>query len=264
MPLAPGTPVYDCSAKPVLAHGIEFSRRELSQALATRVAEVVYDSAGMGDLKDLLSGLVTTRFETQTVQRVLSAPRRTLEDWRIGEAFAEAYLNDHRGCQFPWPSSRDLKNPEASPAGADLIGFIAVNGADWFAFGEVKTSYDKNYPPNVMYGRDGMNHQIETLRDNIDKLCALIRYMGFRANATTWKPRFESAFKSFAKGSNYIIFGVLVRDVDPDEQDLRARCKALADGCPPSVTIELRALYLPRKVIVNLPSLIPAKPRRNP
>ncbi|MFO0893016.1 MAG: hypothetical protein U0790_28255 [Isosphaeraceae bacterium] len=256
--------MYDCSSTPVLAHGIEFGDRELSQALATRVSEVVYDAAGLDELEDLLSGLSATKFETQTVQRVLSAPRGAIEDWRIGEAFAEAYLNDYRGCQFPWPSSRDLKNPEASPAGADLIGFVAVGGVDWFAFGEVKTSYESNYPPRVMHGRDGMNHQIEALRDRHEKVDALILYIAFRARGTAWWPRFQSAFRSFSNGKNYVIFGVLVRDVDPNERDLKARCKALAKECPASVSIELRAFYLPRGVIVDLPNRIPAKPRRAP
>ena len=61
-------------------------------------------------------------FASDNLRSALSA-KHPVFDWQVGEAMAEAYLVDHRQCEFPWPSGRDLRNPEASPAGADLVGF---------------------------------------------------------------------------------------------------------------------------------------------
>jgi hypothetical protein len=73
------------------------------------------------------------------------------EEWRVGEALAEAYLVAHRTCKFPWPDGRDARKAGSSLPGADLVGFQQHGGTDRFAFGEVKTSGEIRYPPGAMY-----------------------------------------------------------------------------------------------------------------
>jgi hypothetical protein len=110
---------------------------------------------------------------------------RAVEAWRVGEAIAESYLVEHRHCEFRWPGGRDLKNPESSPAGTDLVGFQTDAATSVrFSFGEVKTSNHAEYPPSLMYGRHGLKQQLEGLRDSHAVKDVLVKYLG-RVTFTT-------------------------------------------------------------------------------
>ena len=122
MPLPPGKEVYNSDNPPIKARGISYTARELTQALKHRVVEVLQDREGRIELQALIASVATTQFDAKRIDEILGQ-QPAVEDWRVGEAIAESYLVDHRGCEFPWPTVRDLKNPSASPAGADLVGF---------------------------------------------------------------------------------------------------------------------------------------------
>ncbi len=247
---------YAISSSPVIACGVEFTEEQLDEAICGSVKELLIDVRGASELSDLLSGVATTDFEQERLSQLLDV-RHDPEDWLIGEALAEAYVSDKDKCIFPWPTSRDLKNPEASPAGADLTGFQIVNDElepYRFAFGEVKTSNDENYPPNVMYGRTGLKNQLEGLVNSFPTKQSLVLYLGHHAANADWQHMYKSATKRFL-GSGYTdiaIFGVLVRDVTPNESDLSHRAKSLAKICPSAMTISLYALYLPVNSIAKL------------
>jgi len=240
---------------PVTARGVSYTEAELNAALAGSVSRILRDHAGTADLQAILAGVVTTDFSDQSVKRVLSQ-RPTVENWRVGEGLAEAYLTDHKNCQFPWPSGRDLKNPGASPAGTDLAGFQetdSVSNSYRFAFGEVKTSAQESWPPNVMDGRHGLQKQLEALRDATDVKDALVKYLGHHAGGARWLARYQSAAARYlADSSDVSLFGVLIRDVKPKREDLKKRTELLAANCPSQTSIELRALYLPRSAIKTL------------
>ena len=255
MAIATGIEVYNADVAPVTARGAVYMDAELDAALNGPVSRILWDDAGTADLKAILTSLITTDFSEQIVKRVLSS-RVTPENWRVGEALAEAFLVEHRACKFPWPSGRDLKNPSASPAGTDLVGFQnteAVENTHRFAFGEVKTSEQEAWPPGVMDGRHGMKKQLEDLRDSTDVKDSLVKYLGHHANRTDWFPHYRSAAARYlADPGDISLFGVLVRDVEPKREDLARRAGDLAGGCPAATTIELRAMYLPRKSINSL------------
>jgi hypothetical protein len=153
--IAAGTKVYDVSHKAVSAVGFVMGSSEAEQALRTRVAERLRDPEGAAIIAAALEGLEEAEFDRHRLESVLTVELPD-DPWRIGEALAECYLEDHNECLFPWPAQRDLRNPKASPAGADLAGFRGQGEKARFAFGEVKTSEDASAPPNVMYGRSGM------------------------------------------------------------------------------------------------------------
>ena len=122
-----GSRAYAVDSPPVEAEGVVFSGADLDVALTQRLPPILSDAAGKHRISDLLGGVANTAFASDNLRDALSATR-TVYDWQVGEAMAEAYLVDHRQCQFPCPSGRDLRNPEASPAGADLVGFQAHMG----------------------------------------------------------------------------------------------------------------------------------------
>lgn len=253
MTMPMGTEVYTADSRTVRASGRSFSDEELTEALHGRVREILFDTEGETQLQSILQGIATTDFRTDALQSVLSTSI-TPQDWQVGEALADAYLTDHNACYFPWPVRRDLKNPKASPSGADILGFHTQE-ATRFAFGEAKTSADTRVPPHVMYSRTGLIGQLEDLRDSMEKKAALVRYLAFRAKGAPWWDLFQEAAAAFLRDPTDIsLFGVLVRDTEPDRRDISARSRALARNCPKKSAVRLDALYLPGGCIPSLPA----------
>lgn len=257
MPIAKGTETYNADAPPVKARGVFLTDTELDAALDGPVSDILWDKRGGKALEDILTGLITTEFADTSVRRILSvAP--TPANWRVGEGMAEAFLVDHRECSFPWPSGRDLKNPNASPAGTDLVGFQRMGDPSRghrYAFGEVKTSEQAAWPPGVMDGRHGLKKQLEDLRDSTAVKDSLVKYLGHHAAGADWFSKYQSATQRYlANPADVSLFGVLVRDVVPKPDDLAGRAKELAVNCPSGMSIELRAVYLSQGTISTLSS----------
>lgn len=259
MPPAAGTQVYAANQPPVVAGGYSFTDTELDATLAEDVSPVIHDDTGAAELDALLTGVATTEFANEALGEVLRSTR-DVEPWRVGEALAECYLVEHRRCEFPWPGGRDLKNPESSPAGTDLVGFQThAETSVRFSFAEVKTSNQNEYPPSLMYGRHGLKHQLEDLRDSPAVKDALVKYIGLHAHGRPWAGRYrEAASRYIHDRCDVAIFGVLVRDVQPNSLDCSGRANRLAQQCPPLCVIELLALYLPADSISTLPQRVPA------
>lgn len=72
-----------------------------------------------------------------------------------------------------------------------------------------------------------------------------MKYLGHRASNAAWVDRYKAASKRYLEDSSDVqLYGMLVRDVDPHEDDLRARVEVLHESCPGSTRIELFSLYL--------------------
>ena len=255
MAVAVGIEIYNADSVPVTARGFSYTDEELDDALGGSVSPILWDDSGTDSLQAILTSMTTTDFSDESVKRIL-ANRPAPENWRAGEALAEAFLVEHRQCEFPWPSGRDLKNPTASPGGTDLVGLqetAATTNVHRFAFGEVKTSEQEAWPPSVMDGRHGLKKHLENLRDSTDVKDSLVKYLGHHASETDWFPHYRSAtVRYLASPVDVSLFGVLVRDVAPKRQDLESRAAALASDCPDQTSIELRAMYLPKRSISTL------------
>ena len=245
MTVARGTPVYSTGNPPCIGLGLTWSSEELNTALGGPVSAVLFDDEGRTSFEQMMREVVETEFEQDRLLRVFRHPER-VEDWRVGEAIAKTWLTDHHKCYFPWPDRRDERRSGSSLPGADLVGLHADAHGDCLAFGEVKTSYDAKQPPGLMYGRTGLKKQLEDLRDNISIRDDLFKYLGYRAQGASWKKRFQQAGVRYLNNKSDVrLFGFLVRDVPPHENDVRVRVKSLGQGCPDSMKIKLLALYLP-------------------
>lgn len=252
MTIASGTIQYQLGTAPVTGCGFSFSASELDAALSGPVAEVVFDVFGKADIKTLLAGLAETGFEKGEIERIVSNTKKP-EDWRVGEALAESYLVHRKNCFFPWPDGRDERKTGSSLPGADLVGFQSNDKDDYFAFGEVKTSTENKYPPGAMHGRTGLKQQLEDLKDNVKIKDDLVRYLGYRALNRTWQTRYQNAAKNYIRSnSNVRVFGFLVRDVQPCEDDLSIRVNKLSKNQHADMVIELLAVYLPENSIPSL------------
>ena len=252
MAVAPGAVVYRLGSARCSGTGIEWSDDELASALQDEVATVLFDEEGKAKIETMLATTVDTEFAQQGLRRVLNSINKT-EDWRVGEAIAETWLTSHRSCTFPWPHSRDQRKSGSSLPGADLVGFGVDDQGDCLAFGEVKSSSDPSRPPGIMRGRTGLKKQLEDLRDREPIRDDLLKYLAYRAKSTPWRHKLKKAASRYlANSSDIQLFGFLVRDIAPHENDLRARVNGLAGARPDQPCIELIALYLPSERLQGL------------
>lgn len=226
--------------------GISYNEEDLNQS-AQVIADICFDTRGQEDFENYILSLSDTGFSP--IKTILPKVR----DWQVGEGFAEAYLTTHFSCNFPWSSNRDLKNPNSSLTGADLVGFHQEE----FAFGEVKTSTEQKYPPQVTSKKgDGLNAQLKKLCHNHDGRWVLIQYLFHRVKSTT---EYQKACMAYLKNKhNFYIFGVLVRDVDANINDWDYLIKHLEVHWENRVS--LIGLYLPKNGgIQKLHSVVSSK-----
>lgn len=88
---------------------------------------------------------------------------------------------------------------------------------------------------------------MEELRDDQSIRDGLVMYLGHRSLSAPWHLRFKNAAVRYLQNSSDVhLFGFLVRDVEPNQDDLGTRVNALGTRCPDGTRIELLALYLPR------------------
>lgn len=257
--VAAGERIYAIGNAPCSGVGLKWSGDELGAAIDGSVAAVLFDDAGKADIEEILADLADTNFAQEGLRRILADPVH-MENWRVGEAIAKSYLTDHQSCCFPWPDRRDERKSGSSLPGADLVGFGIDDKGDCFAFGEVKMSSENKYPPGAMYGRTGLKQQLEDLRDKEVIRDDLFKYLGHRAKEAPWRPRFEKAGGRYLQNKSDIrLYGFLVRDVEPCQDDLKARVTVLARNCPAGTQITLLALYLPEHSIGNIGEVITAR-----
>lgn len=249
---------YQTVDKQVTWQGISLSEGKAFEAfLTTEVSARLNDETEAEEFEAHLRSLATTGFARENLSKILEAEVSESRDWAVGEAMAEAYLTRQHSVVWPWNMERDKRTPKASLPGADLIGF-EISGEDVrLALGEVKTSTDPNSPPGVMNGRSGMAHQIDNLATDLSLMCQLLKWLRPRCLKNEYEAYFnEAAKKLFSSGNKAVaLFGVLIRDTEPQELDLRSRGQTLAKMLFHPSTCQLIAMYLPRP-IADLPMLV--------
>jgi hypothetical protein len=208
--------------------------------MSDNVASRLHDTEGRTEFEAVLRGLATTGFAHDSIDAILAAEVEEERDWAVGEAMAEAYLGFEHEIVWPWNMERDKRNPKASLAGADLIGFHTRNAVVRLALGEVKTSTDSKSPPGIMSGRRGMIHQIDNLANNLKLVCQILKWLLFRCKGAGFESSFQTAVGLFIDSGNKAIslFGVLIRDRQPNELDLVNRGKTLAKSMQDPTTCE--------------------------
>lgn len=209
--------------------------------------------------QDSLTRLMALRDETGfVVSDELLADIQALENqeieiqqFRVGEAYAEIILEQEFSCRFHWNENRDARNPKGNKTGADLVGFFEANGQVLFLFGEVKSSSETtNRPPQVMTSSVGIEHQLRDLYTDRSKRLVLISYLKNKMRHYPEKHPFRNDFEAserayYAGDCDYQLIGVLIRDVSPDERDVSFSYGRLRDQILEPKGIKLLALYLP-------------------
>ncbi|MFH1998764.1 MAG: hypothetical protein ABIK28_03740 [Planctomycetota bacterium] len=225
--------------------------------MSGNVASRLHDTEGRNEFIACLRGLANTGFARDSLDAILATEMPEERDWAVGEAMAEAYLSCEYEISWPWNLERDKRNTRASLPGADLIGF-RINGDDVrLALGEVKTSTDTRTPPGVMSGRSGMTHQIDNLANDLSLIRQLLYWLLPRCKGTVHETAFNAAVALFLESGNKAValFGVLIRDTQPNVLDLQARGRILAGTLRIPTTCHLIAIYIPC-TISDLPARV--------
>jgi hypothetical protein len=231
--LPEGKAIYQETHNGMCIKGISYTEDDLNQSTQI-VADICFDTHGQKDFENYMLSLSDTGFHP------INAVFPKIRDWQVGEGFAEAYLTAHFSCCFPWSNNRDLKNPNSSLPGADMVGFHQGQ----FAFGEVKTvTKQKKSPPDITSKKDdGLNMQLKKLCHDHDIRWVLVQYLFHRMKNTT---EYQEACIAYLKNNkSFYVFGVLVRDVEPKINDWNYLKKHLEVHGQNRVS--LIALYLPQ------------------
>jgi hypothetical protein len=240
--------VYKDSDICVSWHGEKFhAGEEFDTFLSEQVKERLDDDTGEENFQTCLRGLEMTGMGRSCLEEILNAKVPESRAWATGEAFAEAWLIAYYKIEFPWNMQRDKRNPFASLPGADLVGFQKIGDEFHLALGEVKTSSENKSPPHVMSGRSGMVHQLDNIASDLGLVRELISWLFHRTSGSTYEQAFKSScinyFESQAK--DIVLFGILIRDTAPNEQDLLGRGQVLRRKLTTPTQCHLIALYLP-------------------
>ena len=243
---------YTMGSDPCQCSGIRLGPRGFDEYLAGRVRERHDDTAGPEELINWLSDIDKTNFDPTQLKSIMShsSPR---EFWRIGESFAECFFEDYKDAKFPYHTRRDLKNPNSSPAGADLVGYFYWNGKTLFLFGEVKTTENPKCPPPLaaQLMTQLKNLQQEKRKNN------LVLWMFFKVhNLGDENPEKKNFLEAMSSYSKEIIktAGVLIRDTSPDEKDVRSIFTQLEKDHQQGL-LEMLVLYLP-VTVSRLPEMM--------
>ena len=254
----PTTVVYEANDRQVSWQGISMVDADMFNSfMSNDVYSRLHDEEGSSDFRSNLRSLSTTGFAIDSLDKILAAEVPEERDWAVGEAMAEAYLTREHNVTWPWNMERDKRTPRASLPGADLVGFEICGHNVRLALGEVKTSGDANTPPNVMYGRSNMTHQIDNLANDLGLICQLLKWLWARCKTTQHQPYFDQALAVFLSSGNkdVALFGVLIRATAPNELDLKSRGQSLAGTLSAPSSCQLIALYIPC-AIADLPAKV--------
>lgn len=237
-------------------HGIHVDQQECRAHLREAVKDNLQDREEWRDSLDRLRALQEeTGFEANEGLladiQALENEAVEVQQFRVGEAYAEVILEQEFSCRFHWNENRDARNPKGNKTGADLVGFIEIDGEVLFLFGEVKTSSETaNRPPQVMTGAYGIESQLRDIYDDRYKRSILITYlknkMRYFPDGHPFKTDFEASQRAYYSGiENFHLIGVLIRDVAHDERDVSLSYGRLKNHILEPKGIQLLALYLP-------------------
>jgi len=237
--------VYNMKKEHTILDGWCFSSEsDCSHYLKTRVKAKIEQANSTSLLQEYLVEMADTGFNTDVLRMQVDNPPLP-KDWEVGEAFAEVMLEDKFDVSFPWPTAWDKRTPNASLPGPDIPGFYNKEFPQ-FLFGEVKSSSEERFPPQVVNsGDDCLCSQIKRLLAFEPRRQQLIGWLLVRTkDSPRWKPIFDHAMGLYAQGEACVC-GVLVRGgISPTTDDLSA-VQDEVTSCTGTFKVILLAFYLP-------------------
>lgn len=234
--------------------GLQFvSPQEFGNYLRARVKDKLHDTVYHESVQAaIINALEPTGFSNEELRAEIQKDfSSTIEvkNWLIGEFLTECILEDNYDVKFHYNHFRDAKNPNANQTGTDIVGFCQINNETYFVFGEVKTSHDMSSPPSVVYGRTGMQSQLKDLLSNSKTKQCLLQWLANKIlplpKENVFRQDYEKAINTYykSKKKKFKLFGVLVRDTNPNENDIKAKANEINDSIHLNTEAEFIAIY---------------------
>lgn len=220
--------------------------------ISERVNLRYYDSEGNRQLKTIFDDFIGTGFDDSLLKIINTNSDKI--SWRIGETLVECYLEDFCNARFPYNYSRDAKNPKSNLQGADIVGLVSIDSESLFLFGEIKTSSEVSCPPKVIYGKNGLISQLKNLITEENTRLNLIRWLGFKVSSLDESHQDRKNYKAASEvylnsnSEKMKVIGVLLRDIQPNEDDIKIVFQKTSICLRESTKLELLTLYLPVKI----------------
>jgi len=235
--------------------GAIIDKDSCSSLLKNQIKNTLLDIEQRESLTDILNslqndtGFIATEGLLVDIQ-ALENTNINVQPWRVGEAMAEIVLENEFQCRFHWNELRDARNPKGNKTGADLVGFIEIDEQILFLFGEVKTSSEtSNIPPQVMTNAKGVEKQLKDLHNDSSKRLVLISYLQNKVTDLQenhqFKKDFNQAIRNYYSDAGHQLIGVLVRDVEAKENDIKPSYERLKKTILEPQALNLIALYIP-------------------
>lgn len=234
--------------------GLQFvSSQEFGNYLRARVKDKLHDTVHReGVQAEIINALESTGFYSEEMRAEIQKDfSSTIEvkNWLIGEFLTECILEDNYHVNFHYNHFRDAKNPNANQTGTDIVGFCQINNETYFVFGEVKTSQDVSSPPSVVYGRTGMQSQLKDLLSNSKTKQCLLQWLANKilplSKENEFRQDYEKAINTYYRSNKkkFKLFGVLVRDTDPNENDIKSKANEIGGSIHLDTEAEFIAIY---------------------
>lgn len=220
--------------------GFQFDKSEFIEYLSTTIKEKYCDvdkSKALDAYIKKSSILKKLKLENKLIK---NKPIK-YELWRAGEIISRCYLEDYQHAIFPYDKRWGDINQNASPGGLDQIGFIDKKNPS-LLFVEIKTTTQKNSPPSIMYE---LRDQIMSLF-NTEQRDEIIIYvlMNIKDKKKQLRKKFDEAVFRHYKNNLFIVLGILVKEENPNEVDLKKSFEILKPFSHDE-NLELHAIYLP-------------------
>jgi hypothetical protein len=195
------------------------SKEEFLTYISQDFPDVIEHYQGIKSAQDILNNLTQTGFQNNVLKEELLNQQIRMSDW--GEFFAYHQLDIHYQISIPWPSQWDKKKDTHSLPGADIVGLKHDGKTISFVFGEVKTSQESRYPPQVVKkNNDGLVAQIKRFEDK-KIIFGLIKWLLLKSKGQKWESDFKSALTYYGQNDTcFSSVGVLIRDTEPTIKDL--------------------------------------------
>lgn len=230
--------------------GLVLDETEDISLLADKLKNILTDVDTSKTLLENFETIGLTGFSPQQLGEIvdLSLPKGYFKKWRIGEALAQVLLEENYSCLVPFSKEANTTNHNTSNTGIDIIGITTdSDGTMLLLFAEVKTSSEKAYPPQIAHGSHvlSLTNQLKDIIKNKKKRNEHMRYLAKEFGSVhPLIDKFAEAARAYIHDDQYAVYGLLIRDTDPNEADLEKTSDSLiSDTDCESQSAQLISLY---------------------
>lgn len=205
---------------------------DLSQ-LAIKLKNILSDVETTNDLLENFETIGLTGFSSDRLNEiaVLDLPANYFKKWRIGEALSHVLLEENYDCWIPFSKEANTTNHNTSNTGIDIIGIATdSHGNMLLLFAEVKTSSEAACPPQIVHSSksDCLTNQLKDIIKNKKKRNEHMRYLAKEFGTDHPQiERFVEAARRYLSNDEYALYGLVVRDTEPNKDDLEVTSNAL-------------------------------------